>query len=335
MSMKTYVRGGAIGLASLIGLNSMYMVHETEQAVITKFGEPQRIVIGSLRAGETDEERVAELSKKYAGRVDVEGGAGLHFKIPLFESVSTFDDRVLEYDSEPTEIVTKDKKRLKIDSYARWRIDDPLAFMMAVRTENGAQSRLDDIVYSEVREETGRNNLIEIVRTSNDPIMTVGGTPYHTESIKKGREQIMRDITYAADVKADEYGIQIFDVRIKRADLPEQNENSVVQRMIAERARIAKGYRSEGEEEAIRIRADTDKQATVIRTEAYRDAEKIKGAGDAEAFRIYAESFSSNPDFYKLWKTLDTYQTTFTAEGAPKKFVLSTDTEFNRYMLRP
>ena len=213
--------------------------------------------------------------------------AGLHFKMPWRQLVK-FDNRILEYDVEPKAILSLDKKRLEVDNYARWRIGDPLMFYKAVRTINGGLNRIDPIVYSELRVELGKHNLTEIV--------------------DKRREKIMEIVTVETRKKLVEYGIEIHDVRIKRADLSKENERAVFDRMIAERERQAKQYRSEGEEEALKIRAETDKEKTIILAEAYKQSQEIKGEGDASAVEIYASAFKSDPKFYTFVRTLEAYQ---------------------------
>ena len=213
--------------------------------------------------------------------------AGLHFKMPWRQLVK-FDNRILEYDVEPKAILSLDKKRLEVDNYARWRIGDPLMFYKAVRTINGCLNRIDPIVYSELRVELGKHNLTEIV--------------------DKRREKIMEIVTVETRKKLVEYGIDIHDVRIKRADLSKENERAVFDRMIAERERQAKQYRSEGEEEALKIRAETDKEKTIILAEAYKQSQEIKGEGDASAVEIYASAFKSDPKFYTFVRTLEAYQ---------------------------
>ena len=213
--------------------------------------------------------------------------AGLHFKMPWRQLVK-FENRLLEYDVEPKAILSLDKKRLEVDNYARWRIGDPLMFYKAVRTINGGLNRIDPIVYSELRVELGKHNLTEIV--------------------DKRREKIMEIVTVETRKKLVEYGIDIHDVRIKRADLSKENERAVFDRMIAERERQAKQYRSEGEEEALKIRAETDKEKTIILAEAYKQSQEIKGEGDASAVEIYASAFKSDPKFYTFVRTLEAYQ---------------------------
>jgi membrane protease subunit HflC len=271
-------------LLLLFGRSFMFVVDEKTQVVITQFGKPVR----------TFQE------------------PGLHFKLPYpVQQVNLYDDRLLEYDSAPTEIITKDKKNLVLDNYARWRIAEPLKFLQAVRDENGAQSRLDDIVYSMLRVELGKFDLLDIVANA--------------------REEIMDTVTLKCNEKALEYGIQVIDVRIKRGDLPEENEKAVFERMRAERLRIANQYRSEGEEEATKIRAQTDKEKVIILAQAYKAAQEIKGEGDAEAAGIYADAFNRDPAFYEFVRTLEAYENSID-EGTT--IVLSPDAEFFEYFWR-
>lgn len=260
---------------------SVFTVDETEQAIITQLGKFVRSVTEP----------------------------GLHFKVPFIQSVHKFEDRVLEYDAAAAKIITKDKKHLFVDNYARWRIVDPLKLYQTVRNESGGQARLDDIVFSEIREELARHTLTEIVSVN--------------------REAIMDDVARQCDDKAREYGIQVMDVRIKRADLPADVTHSVYARMRAERQRIAKKYRSEGEEEAVKIRATTDKERTILLAESYRQAEILKGGGDAEAIKVYAEAFEEDPEFYAFVRTLEAYEKSLRKDTT---VVLPADSEFFRYL---
>ncbi|MBF8302559.1 MAG: Protein HflC, partial [Candidatus Dadabacteria bacterium] len=222
-----------------------------------------------------------------------------------------FDERLLEYDAHPREIITKDKKTLILDNYARWRINDPIKLLQTVKNENGAQTRIDDIVYSELRVETASHDQIDI--------------------IAEQRESIMQKVTERCNAKAKEYGIEIADVRIKSAELPKENEQSVFQRMIAERERQAKKYRSEGQSEATRIRAEADKESRIIVSEAYKESQIIKGLGDAEAIGIYGEAYRKDPNFYSFIRTLETYQKSLTEKTTG---VFSTDSEIFRLFER-
>ena len=269
----------------LLGMKmALFTVDETEQVIVTQLG-------------------------KYVKSVKE---PGLYFKLPLVQVVHRFEKRVLEYDASAAKIITKDKKHLMLDNYARWRIIDPLKVYETVRNEFGAQQRLDDIVFSEIREELARHTLTEIV------------------SIR--REEIMDKVGKECDEKAREYGIQVIDVRIKRADLPDEVTHSVYARMKAERERIAKKYRSEGEEAAVKIRAMTDKDRTILLADSYKEAEKLRGGGDAEAIKIYAQAFKKDPEFYSFLRTLEAYKKSLTEDAT---VVLSGDSEFFQYLNPP
>jgi len=278
----------AIGLvialiAVLFGLNMvLFTVSEIEQVVITQFGEPKRVITEP----------------------------GLYAKWPEpVQTLRVYDKRLLDYDSTPDPIYTRDKKILQLDNYARWRIVDVRKFMEALHTVNGAQSRLDDIVYSELRKELGQHELLEVVATN--------------------REEIMELVTQRSDEAARRYGIEVLDVRIKRADLPEENKTPVYDRMRAERAREAKTYRSEGEEEALKIRAETDLEAAQIRAEAYERSQGIRGQGDAEAIAIYAAAYRDAAEFYQFTRTLEAYGKALDSNTV---LVQPLDTDFFRYL---
>ena len=248
-------------LIAIVGLSTVFTVDETRQVVILQFGEPVRII----------------------------KTPGLYFKLPApLQIAQRFDDRLLEYDVPPEEILSKDKKSLIVDNYVRWRIVDPLLFLQTVQTEPIAKTRIDDIVYSELRRELGTHNMSEII----------------TES----REIIMEKVTRESAIATKPYGIEVVDVRLKRVDLPQNNEQSIYRRMQAERIRQANKFRSEGEEESQKIKASTDKDKTIILATAYKEAEEVKGEGEAKAVDIYARAFSKDPDFYEFYRTLETYK---------------------------
>jgi len=248
-------------LVAILGLSTVFTVDETRQVVILQFGEPVRII----------------------------KTPGLHFKLPPpLQVAQRFDDRLLEYDVSPEEILSKDKKSLIVDNYVRWRIIDPLLFLQTVQTEPIAKTRIDDIVYSELRRELGTHNMSEI--------------------ITENRELIMEKVTRESAIATKPYGIEVVDVRLKRVDLPQNNEQSIYRRMQAERIRQANKFRSEGEEESQKIKASTDKDKTIILATAYKEAEEVKGEGEAKAVDIYARAFSKDPDFYEFYRTLETYK---------------------------
>jgi len=252
---------GLVGILVLLGLTTVFIVDETEQVVILAFGKPVRTI--------------------------TEPGINMKVPFPLQEKIK-FDDRLLEYDSPPEEILSKDKKTLIVDNYVRWRIVDPLQFLKTVQAIPTALSRMDDIVYSELRRELGTHDMVEI--------------------ITENREKLMEIVTFNSNNATLDYGIEVLDVRIRRVDLPAENEESIYARMEAERNRQANKFRSEGEEEAQKIRASTDRDKTIILADAYKEAERIRGEGDAKAVEIYANAYSADTKFYEFVRTLDTYK---------------------------
>jgi len=261
------------------GLSTIIIVDETEQIVILQFGKPVR----TLKE------------------------PGLNWKLPApLQTSNSFEKRLLEYDVPPEEILSRDKKSLIIDNYVRWRITDPLLFLQTVAAIPTAKTRLDDIVYSELRQELGTHDMVEI--------------------ITENRELIMEKVTVASNEETSKYGIEVIDVRIRRVDLPQENEASIYARMEAERKRQANKFRSEGEEEAQKIRAATDRDKTVILADAYKTAQQIRGEGEAKALDVYASSFSKDPKFYEFIRTLETFEkviddkTTLVLPGDSKLF---------------
>jgi membrane protease subunit HflC len=258
-----------------------FTVPQWEQAIVVQLGEPVRTV----------------------------QEPGLYFKLPLIQNVLSFDKRLLAYDASPREILTKDKQQLMIDNFSRWRIRDPLQFYRTVRNEAGGQSRLDDVIYSIVRENLGRHTLREIVNEK--------------------RSEVMAEVTKESDAKARDYGIEVADVRIKRADLPEKNELNVFNRMRTERERLAKKFRAEGDEEARKIRSESDKQVQILTAEARKQADITRGQGDALAVKIFADAYGRDPEFYQLVRTLEAYRNSIT-DGTT--LILSPNSEFFRYL---
>ena len=252
---------GLVGIIVLLGLTTVFIVDETEQIVILAFGKPVRTI--------------------------TEPGINMKVPFPLQEKIK-FDDRLLEYDSPPEEILSKDKKTLIVDNYVRWRIVDALQFLKTVQAIPTALSRMDDIVYSELRRELGTHDMVEI--------------------ITENREKLMEIVTFNSNKATLDYGIEVLDVRIRRVDLPAENEESIYARMEAERNRQANKFRSEGEEEAQKIRASTDRDKTIILADAYKEAERIRGEGDAKAVEIYAKAYSADPKFYEFVRTLDSFK---------------------------
>lgn len=306
--MKSTAFIGVLAVLALIFLSSSaYVVNEKEQVVITQFGKP-------------------------VGKPIIE--AGLHFKIPFIQKANFFEKRWLEWDGDANQVTTKDKKYIWIDTYARWRIKDPLKFFETVGNEMGAQSRLDDILDGETRIAIAKYNLIEVVRTTNRPMEMAatysGELSDNSEFIVKvGREKITRQILEKVSKITPSYGIEVVDVRIKRVNYVESVRQKVYQRMISERKRIAEQYRSEGMGKKAEIIGKTQRELEKIRSEAYKKAQEIKGKADAEATRIYAQAYSKDPQFYKFLKTLETLEKTVKTDNI---LILSTDSEVYRLM---
>ena len=272
----------AIGLF-ILGASPLFVVDVTQTAIVVELGKPKRTVTEP----------------------------GLYVKVPFVQEVTYFDKRLLDYDSDAQDVITQDKKTLLLDNFAKWRIVDPLKVYQAFQSQRGALQRLHDIIYSELRVELGRHDLLEIVSMT--------------------RAQLMRVVTERANEKASAYGIEIQDVRIKRADLPEQNEKAVFARMQAERERQAKQYRAEGAEEAQKIRSDAEKDKEIILAEAYKESEELRGAGDAKAFRIYADAYRQDPRFFEFTRSMEAYKKSFNEKST---LVMSPDSEFFRFLKR-
>jgi len=287
---------------------ALFIVDETRQVVITQFGKPVGNPITS---------------------------AGLHFKMPFIQDAHYFEKRLLEWDGDPNQIPTKDKKYIWVDTMARWKIVDALKFLQSVGNELSASSRLDDIINSATRDAVTGHLLIEAVRNSNrilenkelgeDAIVSEEAL----ERIEIGRQQLTRSILDKAKVLAPQYGIEIMDVRIKRVTYVEEVRDKVYDRMIAERKRAAEKYRSEGHGKSAEIEGQTGKELKLITSEAYRQAQSIVGKADAEAVNIYAQAYSQNPEFYSFLKTVETYKNTIDASST---VILTTDSDYYRYL---
>lgn len=300
-----------IGIAiALTAFDGLYVVHETEQVIITQFGDP----VG-----------------------DAVTEPGLKFKIPFVQKANFFDRRYLEWDGDRNQIPTRDKKFIFVDSYARWQITDPLQFYQRLGNERGAQSRLDDILDGETRNAIAAHDLLEIVRSSNREPDTTGALMLEVvedslEDINTGRQQIQEDIQELANQRASDLGIAILDFRIKRVNYVEDVRQTVYDRMISERNRIADEFRSEGQGEASRINGEKERDLARIQSEAFREAEIIRGEADAEAAAIYNAAYNRNSqsrDLYSFIRTMNAYTKTIDKET---NIILSTDSDFFRYL---
>jgi membrane protease subunit HflC len=305
----------AVFVGILVISLSVYTVNQTEQVIITQFGQP----VG---------EPITE--------------PGLHFKVPFVQTVNTLDKRFLEWDGAPVAIPTRDKTYIHVDTFARWRIDDPKTYFVRLHDERSAQSRLEDILGSETRNSIAKHDLIEIVRTDKnrqplrDETLKGGATGVIgiLPQIQFGRQKIEEEIKTAAAQKLAEFGITVLDFRIKRVNYNPDVLDRIYQRMISERLQIAQRFRSEGEGESARIAGQRERDLNEIQSNAYRQVQQIRGEADAKASEIYAKAYTQNPqaaEFYTFLKTLDTYRKIFTKDST---LVLSTDSELFQLLKR-
>lgn len=298
-----------IALVAIITLvNALFIVDETRQAIITQFGDPVGQPITS---------------------------AGLHAKIPFIQKVSFFEKRIMEWDGDTNQIPTKDKKYLVVNTFARWRIVDPLKFYQSVNNEHNALGRLDDIIDGVTRDFISENDLIEIVRNSIR-IMVISTEAEEAVlidadslKIKEGRMAITQGILAKVQEIVPQYGIAVEDIRIKQVNYIEEVRSKVYDRMISERKRIAQLYRSEGQGKKAEIEGQMVKELNRINSEAYRAAEEIKGKADAEATDIYAKAFSRDPEFYSFLQSLQTYRNTIDKNSV---LIFSTDSDYLKYL---
>ena len=305
------MKGGvavAVIIAALIVISgAFFIVDETQQVIITQFGRP-----------------VGDAIQK----------PGVHFKIPLIQETHFFEKRFLEWNGDPNQVPTKDKRFIVVDTYARWRISDPLLFFQRLRDERGAQSRLDDIIDGETRNAVAAHNLVEIVRSSNrdvqiDPDLAMEEQATKLPEVKVGRQGIMTLILAEVQKRITDLGIEVVDVRFKRINYNEVVRKTVYERMITERKRIAERFRSEGFGASARIRGEKERELKSVSSDAYRKAQVIVGAADAEATAIYAEAYGRDPEFSRYFKTIETYPKTLDEDDW---VILSTQGDFYRYL---
>lgn len=294
-------------LASIAFNAFTFKVDEREQVVIKQFNEVVKVVVN---------ERTPELDNAIKNNNQLKGvkileGKGLFLKIPFIQTAERFTHMLLTYDTDAREVITKDKKKLVLNNFAQWRIENPALFIISLKNENAAHTRLDDIIYSKMNEEIGKVDAHAVI------------------SDKKMVAEMLKRVTDSTNEQMINYGMKVIDIRIKRTDLPAANYNNIFNRMKTERERAAKTYRSEGKEEAQKIRSAADREATIIEAKAYEEAEKIKGEGDAAALKIYADAYNKDPEFYSFWRTLQTYKTTLKNNS---KIVIDSKSEFAKYL---
>lgn len=281
MNKLLLVLGIAVVVVGVVGLNTLFTVHQTQQALVLQFGEPKRIV----------------------------QEPGLNVKIPFIQNVVYLDKRILSLDAPPEEVITSDQKRIVVDGFSRFRITDALRFYQTVGNENIARSRLAGLVNSSLRNVLGEVELLTLVSGE--------------------RFSLMRQITDSVNAGASSLGIQVVDVRIKRADLPPENSQAIYRRMQTEREREAKEARARGAEEALRIRSRADRDRTVLLAEAQKQSEILRGEGDGARARIFNDAAQQNPEFYAFYRSLQAYRQSLTGDGT--SMVLSPDSDFFQF----
>ena len=301
-----------VGVTVFIAVNSLYVVSEVEQVIITQFGKPVGAPVTT---------------------------AGLKLKTPFIQDVNPIDKRILEWDGSPSDMPTKDKLYVAVDLFARWRITDPLQYFVRLRDERSAQSRLDDILGSETRNAVAKHELIEIIRTTKDRVPLRDALIQGTESdvgglvpIQKGRKLVEQEIFAAASQKVRVFGIELLDIRFKRINYNESVRPTIYNRMISERRQIAERFLSEGYGEAARIRGNRVRDLNKIQSEAYRQVEEIRGVADAKATEIYASAYNQSPEaveFYEFTRTMQSYKSIIAANTT---LVLSTDSDLFKFL---
>lgn len=305
-TLKRWIALSAFTLAALIAFNMMtFRVYMTEHAVVTRFGNIHKAIAGDVSAMEN-----LKNNPRFAD-IDIVEGKGLFFKLPFIDKVDYYNDRLLTYDVDSREVTTKDKKKVILDNYAQWKIVNPVLFRVTMRSEASAYVRLEDIIYSQLNQHIGKINA-EILIADKDYV-----------------ESMLADIVVLANKEVKDYGIEIIDVRIKRTDLPQENNANIFNRMRTERERMAMQYRSEGQEEAQKIRSDADREATIIEAQAYSEAERIRGEGEAEAMKIYAQAYNQDPEFYEFFRTLQAYRKALKENTT---LVIDSDSDFAKFL---
>ncbi|MDD2283346.1 MAG: protease modulator HflC [Eubacteriales bacterium] len=305
-SIRKWLLLGAAALGIYIIFNLFtFQVAMTEHAIVTRFGEIHKIVVNDASALQST------LNNPRFKDLNIVEGNGLFFKVPFLDKVDYYNDRLITYDVDAREVTTKDKKKVILDNYAQWKIINPALFRVTMRSEANAYVRLEDIIYSNLNQQIGKINA-EVLISDKDYV-----------------KSMLAEIVKQANIDVKDYGIEIIDVRIKRTDLPQENNANIFNRMRTERERMAMQYRSEGQEEAQKIRSDADREATIIEAQAYAEAERIRGEGEAEALKIYAQSYGQDPEFYEFYQTLQTYRATLKDNTT---LVIDSDSDFAKFL---
>lgn len=301
-----FIIGGFI--VFLIVFNAFtFTVGEREQVVITQFDKVVRVIVDN-----PEDPSYTDLKKNENYKnIKVNGGKGLFFKLPFIQKTKTFSNQLLTFDTPPEEVFTLEKRTIVLDNFAQWRIYNPVLFMQSMQTISKAHQRIDDYIYSKLREEIGRIEAGKLVTDKN----------YVSEMLIRVKDYVNSQLESA--------GVQVVDIRIRRTEYPEATYQNIFEQMRSERQAVAAEYRSEGMKEAQRIRSEAEKEATIIEARAYEQAEKLRGEGDAEAVRIYAEAYNEDPEFYSFWQTLQTYEDVIDGDTT---IIISPDSDFAKYI---
>ncbi|MHB8962838.1 MAG: protease modulator HflC [Saccharofermentanales bacterium] len=310
MKKKNIVILGIIAFLLIAFAMCTFQLQESESAVVMRFG---RIVSVYVKTDAQAQNVIAGLERENVRLtgIKVHSGTGLQFKLPLIDTVKKYNNRLLTYDTAARQVITSDKKKLIFDNNAQWRIENPALFEVTMGRMEEAEKRLDDILYSMMNEKVGKMEAVVLI------------------SDKDEVEKMQNELAIQISDNMSAYGINVFDIRVKRTELPVENYESVYNRMITERQRIAAQYRSEGDELAMEVRSDTDKQIMIILSDARKTAEITKGEGDAEAARIYNEAYGTDEEFYKFYNTLEVYKLTIKDNT---KLVIPSDSPFAAYL---
>jgi membrane protease subunit HflC len=314
IKMKSYIKyiGIIIGIfiVFLILFNAFtFTVDEREQVVITQFDKIIRVIVDDKSDPSIE---LLKNDENFRG-IRIQEGKGLFFKLPFIQKVVSFSNQLLTYDTPPEEVLTLDKKSIVLDNYAKWRIINPVLFMQAMVNTSNANQRIDEYIYSKLREEIGKIEAHQLV-TDKD---------YVAEMLARVKDYVNTQLAST--------GVNVIDIRIKRTEYPEATYQNIFEQMRSERQAVATEYRAEGLKEAQRIRSEAEREATIIKAQAYEQAQKLHGEGDAEALKIYAEAYNRDPEFYAFWQTLQTYKDVIDKDTT---IIISPDSDFAKYIYK-
>lgn len=310
LSLQIGISMAIVLVISLIVSQLFFTVNEMESALVVRFGSIQRVIV------EDGAEKIAQDLKnsgKFAGDVEVVNGKGLMIRIPFMDTIEKYSSQLISYKTLPGEVTALDKKKILLDNNAQWRIVNPALFKITMQSVENGNTRLDDLIFSSIREKIGKINGSRLI------------------SDKEFVYEMLNEIRDEVNTQVESYGMEVVDVRIAKTEFPQQNNENIYNRMRTERQKMANKLRAEGEERYKTITADSDKQAAIIKAEAYQEAEKIKGEGDAEAIKIYAEAYNKDPEFYMFYKSLEAYKATI---GTNTKLIIGADSDFAKYLFK-